>query len=151
MFPANVSLAQKYLESRVSSGVLSNYSLSLVAYALALANSPVAGTALDELSRRADYRGNLMKVFCCFIIIIISIGYLLSIQYAEVGYCQRLNMLLKMSLKTERITIMNSDGLKKSVSVVTVFKLFVGIAPPSGQFLELPFFPKNAHPSSEGE
>ncbi|XP_062295771.1 CD109 antigen-like [Scomber scombrus] len=60
MFPANVSLAQKYLESRVSSGVLSNYSLSLVAYALALAKSPVAGTALDELSRRADYRDGVM-------------------------------------------------------------------------------------------
>lgn len=57
MFPANVSLAQKYLESRVSSGVVSNYSLCLVAYALVLANSPVAGTALDELRRRAHYTG----------------------------------------------------------------------------------------------
>ncbi|KAM7376533.1 hypothetical protein PAMP_006260 [Pampus punctatissimus] len=60
MFSANVSLAQKYLESRVSSGVASNYSLCLVAYALVLANSPVAGTALNELSRRADYRDGVM-------------------------------------------------------------------------------------------
>ncbi|XP_031703694.1 CD109 antigen-like [Anarrhichthys ocellatus] len=56
-YPGNVSLAQRYLESKVSSGaVVSNYSLCLVAYALALTNSPVAETALDELSRRADYR-----------------------------------------------------------------------------------------------
>ncbi|XP_070698418.1 CD109 antigen-like [Pempheris klunzingeri] len=56
MYPRNMSLAQKYLEDRVSSGVVSNYSLCLVAYALALANSPVADTALQELNRRADYR-----------------------------------------------------------------------------------------------
>ncbi|XP_070776881.1 CD109 antigen-like [Enoplosus armatus] len=60
MYPGNVSLAQKYLEDKVSSGVVSNYSLCLVAYALALANSPVAGTALAELSRRADYRDGVM-------------------------------------------------------------------------------------------
>ncbi|XP_035804779.2 CD109 antigen-like isoform X2 [Amphiprion ocellaris] len=52
----NVSLAQKYLENQVSSGVVSNYSLSLVAYALALRGSTVAGTALTELNSRADYR-----------------------------------------------------------------------------------------------
>lgn len=61
MYPGNMSLAQKYLEDKVSSGGVSNYSLCLVAYALALANSPVAGTALNELSRRAEYRGNLFK------------------------------------------------------------------------------------------
>ncbi len=66
MYQSNVSLAQRYLEGKVSSGVVSNYSLCLVAYALALANSPVAGTALAELSRRADYRGNLVKLFFCF-------------------------------------------------------------------------------------
>ncbi|XP_044022480.1 CD109 antigen-like isoform X2 [Siniperca chuatsi] len=60
MYPGNVSLAQSYLEDKVSSGVVSNYSLCLVAYALALANSPVAGTALAELSRRADYRDGVM-------------------------------------------------------------------------------------------
>ncbi|XP_049917736.1 CD109 antigen-like [Epinephelus moara] len=60
MYSGNVSLAQKYLEDRVSTGVVSNYSLCLVAYALALANSPVADTALDQLSRRADYRDGVM-------------------------------------------------------------------------------------------
>lgn len=60
-YSGNVSLAQTYLEDKVSSGVVSNYSLCLVAYALALANSPVAGIALTELTRRADYRGNLVK------------------------------------------------------------------------------------------
>lgn len=58
-----MSLAQSYLEDKVSSGVVSNYSLCLVAYALSLANSPVASNALAELSRRADYRGNVVKVF----------------------------------------------------------------------------------------
>jgi len=62
--PGNVSLAQRYLENKVSSGaVVSNYSLSLVAYTLALASSPVAGAALDELHRRADYRGNVGVYF----------------------------------------------------------------------------------------
>ncbi|TMS21555.1 CD109 antigen [Larimichthys crocea] len=56
----NISRAQRYLEDKVSSGVASNYSLCLVAYALALANSPVAGTALTELSRRAHYRDGVM-------------------------------------------------------------------------------------------
>lgn len=88
MFPANVSLAQKYLESRVSSGVLSNYSLSLVAYALALAKSPVAGTALDELTRRADYRGNLVKVFCCFIFRNVQ-GYLSTFIFSSKMYNTR--------------------------------------------------------------
>ncbi|XP_031144568.2 CD109 antigen-like [Sander lucioperca] len=60
MYPGNVSLAQKYLENKVTSGVVSNYSLCLVAYALALVNSPVAGAALTELSRRADYRDEVM-------------------------------------------------------------------------------------------
>ncbi|XP_073339906.1 CD109 antigen-like [Pagrus major] len=60
MYPSNVSLAKRYLEDKVSSGVVSNYSLCLVAYALSQANSPVAGTALDELKRRADYRDGVM-------------------------------------------------------------------------------------------
>ncbi|XP_056151328.1 CD109 antigen-like [Lampris incognitus] len=54
LYPTNVSLARRYLESSVFGGVVSNYTLCLAAYALALANSPVAGTALAELSRRAD-------------------------------------------------------------------------------------------------
>ncbi|XP_038585798.1 CD109 antigen-like [Micropterus salmoides] len=60
MHPGSVSLAQSYLEDKVSSGVVSNYSLCLVAYALSLANSPVASNALAELSRRADYRDGVM-------------------------------------------------------------------------------------------
>lgn len=57
MYRGNVSLAKRYLEDKVSDGGISNYSLCLVAYALVLANSPVAATALAELSRRAHYRG----------------------------------------------------------------------------------------------
>ncbi|KAM9341256.1 CD109 antigen [Symphorus nematophorus] len=56
----NVSLALRYLEDKVSSGGVSNYSLCLVAYALALANSPGAGTVLAELMRRADERDGVM-------------------------------------------------------------------------------------------
>ncbi len=67
MYRGNVSLAQRYLEDKVTGGGLSNYSLCLAAYALALASSPVAGTALAELSSRADYKGNLLQVFCCFL------------------------------------------------------------------------------------
>lgn len=52
---ASVSLARKYLEDKVSSEVISNYSLCLTAYALALVNSPVSFTALTQLSKRADY------------------------------------------------------------------------------------------------
>lgn len=63
MYPGNVSVAQKYLEDRVTSGQISNYSLCLVAYALALANSPVAGTALNKLSSRADYRGDWTQTY----------------------------------------------------------------------------------------
>ncbi|XP_017274786.1 CD109 antigen [Kryptolebias marmoratus] len=60
-YVSNVSLALKYLESKVSGGVIhSNYSLCLVAYALALANSPTAAKALSELSRRDDYTDDVM-------------------------------------------------------------------------------------------
>ncbi|XP_072314147.1 CD109 antigen [Eucyclogobius newberryi] len=48
-----VLLAQTYLESKVST-VVSNYTLSLVAYALSLATSPRVSTVLAELSKRAD-------------------------------------------------------------------------------------------------
>ncbi|KAL6105801.1 cd109 [Pungitius sinensis] len=61
MYPGNVSLAQRYLENKVSSGaIVSNYSLCLVAYALAMAKSNVADTALGELNRRADHRDGVM-------------------------------------------------------------------------------------------
>ncbi|XP_039904939.1 CD109 antigen-like isoform X3 [Simochromis diagramma] len=57
---ASVSLARKYLEDKVSSEVISNYSLCLTAYALALVNSPVSFTALTQLSKRADYIDGVM-------------------------------------------------------------------------------------------
>ncbi|XP_029348937.1 CD109 antigen-like isoform X2 [Echeneis naucrates] len=59
-YPDNVSRAQVYLENQVTGGLVSNYSLCLVAYALALVNSPVAQTALSELKRRADYIDGVM-------------------------------------------------------------------------------------------
>ncbi|XP_047466391.1 CD109 antigen-like [Mugil cephalus] len=60
MYTGNVSLAQTYLEDKVSSGVVSNYSLCLVAYALSLANSRLADSVLTDLTRRADYRDGVM-------------------------------------------------------------------------------------------
>uniref|UniRef100_A0AAY5JX40 CD109 molecule n=1 Tax=Esox lucius TaxID=8010 RepID=A0AAY5JX40_ESOLU len=61
MFQANVSIAKTFLEDRVASGVSSNYSLCLVAYALSLANSRVADKVLTELMRRADFRGDTWR------------------------------------------------------------------------------------------
>ncbi|KAK7904799.1 hypothetical protein WMY93_017406 [Mugilogobius chulae] len=46
--------AQAYLENKISTGIVSNYSLSLTAYALMLASSSYASKALTELNRRAD-------------------------------------------------------------------------------------------------
>ncbi|CAG5866269.1 unnamed protein product [Menidia menidia] len=60
VYEDNVSLALRYLESKVSSGKVSNYSLCLAAYALALGNRPSAGEVLAELSRRADNRDGVM-------------------------------------------------------------------------------------------
>ncbi|XP_076017641.1 CD109 antigen-like [Genypterus blacodes] len=62
MIPDGVpmSMARQYLENSVSRGAISNYSLCLVAYALALAQSPVAETALFELERRAEYKDGMM-------------------------------------------------------------------------------------------
>uniref|UniRef100_A0A3B5LTQ3 Alpha-2-macroglobulin bait region domain-containing protein n=1 Tax=Xiphophorus couchianus TaxID=32473 RepID=A0A3B5LTQ3_9TELE len=57
MYANNVSLSLRYLESKVSSGIVSNYTLCLVAYALALGKSVVLETVMAELTRRADYRG----------------------------------------------------------------------------------------------
>ncbi|XP_063765297.1 CD109 antigen-like [Eleginops maclovinus] len=60
MYPGNLSLAQSYLENKAASGGISNYSLCLTAYALALANSPAAEPALDKVSSRADYKAGVM-------------------------------------------------------------------------------------------
>lgn len=47
-----------FLETRLALGITSNYSLSLVAYALALAGSSSAEAALQELIGRAELKGN---------------------------------------------------------------------------------------------
>ncbi|XP_007549193.1 CD109 antigen-like [Poecilia formosa] len=60
MYADNVSLSLRYLESKVSSGIVSNYTLCLVAYALALGKSNVQERVITELTRRADYRDGVM-------------------------------------------------------------------------------------------
>lgn len=48
----------------MSNGVIrSNYSLCLVAYALALGGSPKAAIALTELSKRDDYTGDFDQLW----------------------------------------------------------------------------------------
>uniref|UniRef100_A0A3Q2QMA5 CD109 molecule n=1 Tax=Fundulus heteroclitus TaxID=8078 RepID=A0A3Q2QMA5_FUNHE len=54
--PVPVSAARSYLETRLDQGVSSNYSLSLLTYALALAGSPASQTAVNHLIGRADVR-----------------------------------------------------------------------------------------------
>lgn len=46
-----------FLETRLALGVASNYSLGLLAYALALDGSDSADTALSELMGRAELKG----------------------------------------------------------------------------------------------
>lgn len=58
-YGAQVSDALGFLEARLSQGVSSNYSLSLLAYALALANSSRAQPALQELMGRAELKGRV--------------------------------------------------------------------------------------------
>lgn len=57
-YGAQVTEALIFLETRLALGITSNYSLSLVAYALALAGSPRAEAALQELIGRAELKGN---------------------------------------------------------------------------------------------
>ncbi|MGH0137708.1 UNVERIFIED_CONTAM: hypothetical protein FKN15_036571 [Acipenser sinensis] len=52
--------AVSFLENRLAEGISNNYTLSLVTYALSLANSTLAKTALDELNSRAEKDGGLM-------------------------------------------------------------------------------------------
>lgn len=49
-----------YLETRLALGISSNYSLSLVTYALALAGSSSTSTALSELIGRAEMKGAMV-------------------------------------------------------------------------------------------
>ncbi|XP_029281676.1 LOW QUALITY PROTEIN: CD109 antigen [Cottoperca gobio] len=53
-YGGQVSAALMFLETRLALGVSSNYSLSLLAYALALSGSPSADMALSELIGRAE-------------------------------------------------------------------------------------------------
>uniref|UniRef100_A0A3P9PAS1 CD109 molecule n=1 Tax=Poecilia reticulata TaxID=8081 RepID=A0A3P9PAS1_POERE len=56
VYAAQVTSALAYLEARLDQGVSSNYSLSLLSYALALAGSPASHAALNRLIGRADLR-----------------------------------------------------------------------------------------------
>ncbi|XP_015234471.1 PREDICTED: CD109 antigen-like [Cyprinodon variegatus] len=55
-YDSQVTAARFYLEARLAQGVSSNYSLSLLTYALALAGSPASLTALNQLIGRAEIR-----------------------------------------------------------------------------------------------
>ncbi|XP_018427503.1 PREDICTED: CD109 antigen-like, partial [Nanorana parkeri] len=54
----NVQKAVQYLEGKYDEGISSNYTLSVVAYALTLANSSKAKPALDKLNSRATIMSN---------------------------------------------------------------------------------------------
>ncbi|XP_042247389.1 CD109 antigen [Thunnus maccoyii] len=56
VYGSQVSAALMFLETRLALGISSNYSLSLLTYALALSGSSSANTALSELIGRADMR-----------------------------------------------------------------------------------------------
>uniref|UniRef100_A0A8C4PZK8 CD109 antigen n=1 Tax=Eptatretus burgeri TaxID=7764 RepID=A0A8C4PZK8_EPTBU len=49
----------KFLESKVAEGISSSYTLAITTYALALANSSVAATALKELNEKSIQKGGL--------------------------------------------------------------------------------------------
>ncbi|XP_043962934.1 CD109 antigen isoform X2 [Gambusia affinis] len=55
-YASRVTSALAYLEARLDQGVSSNYSLSLLSYALALAGSPASHAALNRLIGRADLK-----------------------------------------------------------------------------------------------
>ncbi|XP_067429401.1 CD109 antigen [Thunnus thynnus] len=56
VYGSQVSAALMFLETRLALGISSNYSLSLLTYALALSGSSSANMALSELIGRADMR-----------------------------------------------------------------------------------------------
>ncbi|XP_064187386.1 CD109 antigen-like isoform X2 [Anguilla rostrata] len=60
LYASTVTNALSFLESKLSGGVSSNYSLSLVAYALSLAEHVSAQTALNELLSRADVKDGVV-------------------------------------------------------------------------------------------
>ncbi|XP_040205894.1 CD109 antigen-like [Rana temporaria] len=57
-YQSNINKAVQYLEKKFDEGISSNYTLSVVAYALTLANSTKAHAALDQLSSRATIKGS---------------------------------------------------------------------------------------------
>ncbi|XP_040284586.1 CD109 antigen-like [Bufo bufo] len=57
-YQSRIQKAVQYLESKYSEGITSNYTLSIVVYALSLANSSKAEAALNELNSRASITGN---------------------------------------------------------------------------------------------
>uniref|UniRef100_A0A3B5R9A9 Alpha-macroglobulin-like TED domain-containing protein n=1 Tax=Xiphophorus maculatus TaxID=8083 RepID=A0A3B5R9A9_XIPMA len=61
LYASRVTSALAYLEARLVQGVSSNYSLSLLSYALALAGSPASHAALNHLIGRADLRGTFIS------------------------------------------------------------------------------------------
>lgn len=59
-YNSEVSAALGFLETKLALGIESNYSLSLLTYALALAGSSAANPALTELMGRAEMRGTMV-------------------------------------------------------------------------------------------
>lgn len=59
-YGSQVSAALMFLETRLALGISSNYSLSLLTYALALAGHSSADEALSELIGRAEMKGTTM-------------------------------------------------------------------------------------------
>ncbi|XP_018414406.1 PREDICTED: CD109 antigen-like [Nanorana parkeri] len=57
-YESRIQKAVQYLEKKFDEGISSNYSLSVVAYALTLAKSPKAKAALDQLTSRATITGS---------------------------------------------------------------------------------------------
>uniref|UniRef100_I3KR40 CD109 molecule n=1 Tax=Oreochromis niloticus TaxID=8128 RepID=I3KR40_ORENI len=62
-YQVDVSAALMYLETHLALGVSSNYSLSLLTYALALAGSSKAQSALNNLTGRAEIRDGVPMWF----------------------------------------------------------------------------------------
>ncbi|KAM8953042.1 CD109 antigen-like [Pelodytes ibericus] len=59
LYASRVLKAVQYLESKFDAGISSNYTLSVVVYALSLANSTKANAALAQLNSRANNKGGL--------------------------------------------------------------------------------------------
>ncbi|XP_063297808.1 CD109 antigen-like [Pelobates fuscus] len=60
MYASKINKAIQYLESKFDEGISSNYTLSIVAYALSLANSTKANATLTQLISRAKRNGDML-------------------------------------------------------------------------------------------